>query len=132
MRRNAIAPALLAMLVASGCNKPPQDQDMQDGGTTTAAMPTDFYTADPAAEVAGSDSFTTFPAAEPVTLTASPVADSAVNVYGMHVVAPGDTLIALARVYYNDQSRWKDIYAANTDRLNNPDVIFVGQELVIP
>ena len=132
MRRNAIAPALLATLVASGCNKPQQDQDMQDTGTATAEMQPDFYTADPAAEVAGSDSFTTFPAAGPVILTASPVADSAVNVYGTHVVAKGDTLFALARVYYNDQGRWKDIYAANTDRLNDPDLIFVGQELVIP
>ena len=49
-----------------------------------------------------------------------------------HLVAKGDTLFALARRYYSDQSRWKDIWEANRSAVPNPDQIRVGQELVIP
>lgn len=133
MRRNAIAPIMAVILLIGGCNQPQQDSDMQDPDTATASMQPDFYTSDPAAEVTSPDDYTTFPAAQPVALIIeSPAADAAVNQYGTHVVTKGDTLFALARRYYNDQSRWKDIYTANDDRLKNPDLLFVGQELVIP
>ena len=49
-----------------------------------------------------------------------------------HVVAKGDTLFGLARLYYNDASRWKDIYEANGVVLSDPNELRVGQELVIP
>ena len=50
----------------------------------------------------------------------------------MHSVATGDTLFSLARHYYNDASRWKDIYEANRNTLKSPDLLLVGQELEIP
>lgn len=49
-----------------------------------------------------------------------------------HTVAKGDTLYKLARQYYNDQSKWKDIYEANRAEMGNPNQIRVGQRLVIP
>lgn len=49
-----------------------------------------------------------------------------------HTVQKGDTLYALARKYYNNQSRWRDIYNANKDRIPNPDKLKIGTELVIP
>lgn len=49
-----------------------------------------------------------------------------------HTVAKGDTLYKLARQYYNDQARWKDIYEANRAEMGNPNQIRVGQRLVIP
>lgn len=50
-----------------------------------------------------------------------------------HVVAAKDTLYSLARVYYADQRRWKEIYVANASIIGrNPDRIFVGQRLLIP
>jgi 5'-nucleotidase len=49
-----------------------------------------------------------------------------------HVVAKGETLFKLARMYYQDASRWKDIYQANQSTLADPNLIRVGQELVIP
>lgn len=49
-----------------------------------------------------------------------------------HVVAKGDTLYKLARQYYSDQSRWKDIYEANRNVIPNPNMLKVGQQLVIP
>lgn len=50
-----------------------------------------------------------------------------------HTVARGETLFALARLYYNgDASKWKVIYEANRDQIPNKDQIRVGQRLLIP
>ena len=49
-----------------------------------------------------------------------------------HTVSKGDTLYALARRYYNDQRRWKEIYQANRSGLSDPDRIRIGQRLMIP
>ena len=49
-----------------------------------------------------------------------------------HTVAKGDTLYALARRYYSDQRRWKDIFAANRDSIGDANKIRVGQRLMIP
>jgi nucleoid-associated protein YgaU len=49
-----------------------------------------------------------------------------------HTVVKGDTLYKLARSYYGDQAKWKDVYAANRDSISDPNKIRVGQRLVIP
>ncbi len=49
-----------------------------------------------------------------------------------HTVSRHDTLFGLARTYYADARRWKDIYAANRDQISDPSKIRVGQRLVIP
>ena len=49
-----------------------------------------------------------------------------------HVVAPGDTLSAIARDHLGDASRWPEIFALNGSVLTNPDVIIVGQVLQLP
>jgi len=49
-----------------------------------------------------------------------------------HTVQKGDTLYKLARQYYNDQAKWKDIYEANRAEMGDPNRIRVGQRLVIP
>ena len=49
-----------------------------------------------------------------------------------HTVAKGDTLYGLARRYYSDQRRWKDLYEANRPEISDPNRIRVGQRLVIP
>lgn len=49
-----------------------------------------------------------------------------------HTVQRKETLYSLARTYYNDQSRWKDIYEANRAEIGDPNKIRVGQRLVIP
>ncbi len=51
----------------------------------------------------------------------------------IHVVKPGDWLSKLAITYYGDMKRWEDIHKANLAVIGpNPDLIEVGQELVIP
>ena len=49
-----------------------------------------------------------------------------------HVVAKSDTLYKLARTYYSDQSKWRDIYDANRSSIDDPNFIRVGQRLLIP
>ncbi len=53
------------------------------------------------------------------------------NVYR---VEKGDSLwkISSYRNIYNDPYQWKKIYQANRDKVKNPDLIYIGQRLVIP
>lgn len=54
------------------------------------------------------------------------------SVYHRHTVASGETLGGIAKHYYKDASKYKDIFSANSDTLDNPDLIKVGQVLNIP
>lgn len=50
----------------------------------------------------------------------------------VHLVQRGDTLYKLARQYYNDQNKWKEIWEANRARLADPNKLRVGMKLIIP
>ncbi len=50
----------------------------------------------------------------------------------MHVVAPGDTLWAIATAAYGDGNRYNEIFEANKPMLKDADSIFPGQVLRIP
>ena len=54
------------------------------------------------------------------------------SVYHRHTVKSGETLGKIAKHYYGDAMKYKEIFAANTDILKNPDVIHPDQELIIP
>ncbi|SDI22820.1 LysM peptidoglycan-binding domain-containing protein [Winogradskyella thalassocola] len=54
------------------------------------------------------------------------------SVYARHTVASGETLGKIAKHYYGDAMKYKDIFAANSDILKNPDMIHPDQELIIP
>ncbi|WP_298237992.1 LysM peptidoglycan-binding domain-containing protein [uncultured Algibacter sp.] len=54
------------------------------------------------------------------------------SVYHRHVVNSGETLGKIAKHYYGDAMKYKEIFAANTDILKNPDLIYPDQELIIP
>ena len=49
-----------------------------------------------------------------------------------HTVVKGDTLYKLARMYYDDQGKWRDIYEANRSVLSSPDRLTLGMKLRIP
>jgi nucleoid-associated protein YgaU len=49
-----------------------------------------------------------------------------------YVVQKGDTLYAIARKFYGEQSKWKVIYNANRGQLTSPDKLKAGMKLVIP
>lgn len=50
----------------------------------------------------------------------------------IHTVAKGESLSKIAKQYYGDAKRWRAIFDANRDKIENPDLIFPGQEFVIP
>ena len=54
------------------------------------------------------------------------------SVYARHTVASGETLGKIAKHYYGDAMKYKDIFEANSDILKNPDLIYPDQELIIP
>ncbi|MGW4859148.1 LysM peptidoglycan-binding domain-containing protein [Kocuria palustris] len=62
------------------------------------------------------------------TAPAAPVAPQA-SVAGTYTVVSGDTLGSIADAYGID---WETLYAANTDTVADPNLIFVGQTLNIP
>jgi nucleoid-associated protein YgaU len=47
-------------------------------------------------------------------------------------VHSGDTLSKIAKRFYNDANAYMKIFEANTDQLNDPNAIQVGQTLRIP
>ncbi len=54
------------------------------------------------------------------------------SVYHRHVVKSGESLSKIAKHYYGDPMKYKQIFSANTDILKNPDLIYPDQELIIP
>jgi nucleoid-associated protein YgaU len=61
--------------------------------------------------------------------TASANASSSGRTYK---VQPGDTLSKIAKEFYGNPNDYNRIFAANRDKLESPDKIQAGQELVIP
>ena len=54
------------------------------------------------------------------------------DVYAMHTVKKGESLSKIADHYYGDMMKYKQIFSANRDQLDNENVIEVGQVLRIP
>ena len=54
------------------------------------------------------------------------------SIYHKHTVQGGESLSKIAKHYYKDPMKYNAIFEANRDKLDNPDVIHPGQELVIP
>jgi nucleoid-associated protein YgaU len=52
--------------------------------------------------------------------------------YAQYTVAGGDTLGSIAKRFYGEPKKYTQIFRANLDVLEHPDVIEVGQVLVIP
>lgn len=49
-----------------------------------------------------------------------------------YTVKAGDTLSKISKQHYGDSDEYMRIFYANRDKLNDPDKIQVGQQLVIP
>ena len=49
-----------------------------------------------------------------------------------YTVVSGDSLSKIAKHFYGDGNKYMKIFEANTDQLSDPNVIQIGQELVIP
>lgn len=49
-----------------------------------------------------------------------------------HTVQQGEWLYDLSRKYYGNAHDWKKIYEANKTKIEQPDLIYPNQSLVIP
>lgn len=49
-----------------------------------------------------------------------------------YTVEKGDTLSAISKRFYGKSSLWKQIYEANRDTIENPDLIYPGQTIKLP
>lgn len=52
--------------------------------------------------------------------------------YAKYTVKSGDTLGKIAKLFYEEPKKYTQIFEANTDVLDHPDKIEVGQVLTIP
>lgn len=64
--------------------------------------------------------------------TSMPRSTSSKQKVKKHTVGKGDSLWSLAKKYYGNGSRWKEIYNANKSKIKNPNLIYDGQVLTIP
>ena len=51
---------------------------------------------------------------------------------GIYVLRQGESLSRVAKAFYGDSERWKDIVAANKDKIPDPDMVKAGTIIVIP
>ena len=49
-----------------------------------------------------------------------------------YTVKSGDCLWNIAKKLLGDGTRWKEIYELNTDKIENPNLIYPGQQLTMP
>lgn len=54
------------------------------------------------------------------------------SIYAKHTVEKGESLSKIAKHYYGDMMKYKQIFDANRDQLDDPDKIEIGQVLTIP
>jgi nucleoid-associated protein YgaU len=52
--------------------------------------------------------------------------------FAKYTVEKGDTLGKIAKHFYGEPAKYTQIFEANRNILSNPDLIEIGQELVIP
>lgn len=50
----------------------------------------------------------------------------------MHKVASNDNLYNISKKYYGDKAKWIEIYDANKNEISDPNILQLGQELLIP
>lgn len=106
----------------------------------TPATPVEPPEQQPAAPVAPAEPPTQQPAAP--TVPAAPVAPAAPTTTEsvseeqpttvIYIVRPGDNLWRIAVRHLGSGLRWKDIYKLNRDKIKNPALIYIGQQLILP
>ena len=124
MPRRSSIPCALAILVVSilGC-QPKAQTDVQMAGSYDSLAPVDSYPQETTME-----SFTLDSGSPDSYLSGS---DSAAG--QVYTVKRKDTLYSIARAFYGgDHSKWRSIYDANRERINDPNHISVGMKLIIP
>lgn len=130
MRRTAVCLFTFIFVVVAtvGCMRSQKKVAVADSAASVA----DLYPAPVQESTIEADSYPTYgsPVAVENTYEPGPATTDVETRY--HQVAKKDTLYGLARTYYGDQRRWKDIYEANRPAVSDPNKIRIGQRLLIP
>ena len=127
MTRRSSIPCAISILVVSilGC-QPKVETDVQMpgvAGSYDSLAPADSYPQETTMET-----FTVDSGSADSYLSAG---DSAAG--QVYTVKRKDTLYSIARAFYGgDHSKWRSIYDANRERINDPNQIHVGMKLIIP
>ena len=100
--------------MAPGELEPYEEQTPADTSTTTT----------------GGEEAVTSGDAETTTATTDDTGTTAIP--RMYTIHKGDTLFALARRFYSDERKWRDIWNANRDKIPNKDLLLIGTEIVLP
>ncbi len=137
MRRNAVHSVVVfsISLAAVGCAQKNPDIAMTSGVDRSGM---DSYVAPAGESTFQTDAYPVYGSPTDVESSYGALSTQASLVSGTtgaaryHTVSRHDTLFGLARTYYADARRWKDIYGANRDQISDPNKIHVGQRLVIP
>ncbi len=123
MRRALIAANIAGMMMLWGCGKPESNLELS---SSYVPPPDASYAYEPATTAdTGWSEYETV-AYTPDDTTTYSSSDRT------HIVQRKETLYSLSRMYYGDNAGWKKIYAANQNRISDPNKIAVGMELVIP
>ncbi|MGB2984340.1 MAG: LysM peptidoglycan-binding domain-containing protein, partial [Phycisphaerae bacterium] len=130
MRRNAayLSVSILTILTVTGCTA----SGRKNVDTEPAATTADVYTPPVQESAYESDPYPTYGSPMPIEDTYEAAAPVITPEPRYHTVMKKDTLYGLARMYYSDPSRWKDIYEANRSVISDPDRIRIGQRLMVP
>ncbi len=99
------------------------DRKKDDKNPPKSAPKADF------SNVQGGSSSTAPAPARPVP---TPAGTSGTTTGKTYTVVAGDSLSKIAKREYGDASKWRQIYQANKDVIDNPDLIEPGQNLIIP
>ena len=141
MRRNATFLLTISIIVTTGgCSLFQKDPiamqpnlgvaDMYAAQSESPTYPADSYhTLDSANETQPTTSLVGTPT---MAYGTQPATNAGFSNTRFHVVSKHDTLFGIARMYYGDQRRWKEIYSANRNNILDPNMIRVGQRLMIP
>jgi len=54
------------------------------------------------------------------------------STYQTYTIESGDSLSKIARHFYGDASKWRQIFEANRDVIKDPDLIHPGHTIKIP
>ncbi len=137
MRRNAAFLLVVTLISTStGCALGKKIFPPKSTATQHNLGSTDMYAMPAETQAYPTEAITAY---EPIAQQTSLAATNVQSTYPVgytnaryHVVSKNDTLFGIARVHYGDQSRWKEIYAANRNEIHDPNMIRVGQRLLIP
>lgn len=65
-------------------------------------------------------------------LAGAPTVEAEPSAVSSHTVAAGETLSTIAQARLGSSERWKEIWDLNKSRIGNPNLVEVGDELMLP